>query len=182
MSLRLRKIKEQDLPMIIKWRTLPDVTKYMYTDPILNLDKQKEWFSKINIDKSSKYWIIEIDEVSIGLLSITEIDIVNKKCTWAYYIADISFRGRGIATLLECNIYDYVFNKLKLNKLCCEVFEFNDKVISIHKKFGTEVEGILKEHIIKNNEKFNVVVMGILNKKWNEIKGQYKYRKIEIEE
>lgn len=46
-------------------------------------------------------------------------------------------------------MYDYVFNTLKLNKLCCEVFEFNRKVIEIHKKFGTEIEGILKQHICK---------------------------------
>lgn len=182
MSLRLRKVKESDLHMIMNWRMLPEVTKYMYTDPILNLDKQKQWFSRINEDKSSRYWVIEMDQVPIGVLSINEIDLVNRKCTWAYYIADTSFRGRGLATLLECNIYDYVFDKLELNKLCCEVFEFNDKVIAIHKKFGSEVEGLLKEHIIKNDEKFNVAVMGILKEKWNKIKEQYTYEKIEIEE
>ncbi|SHI21571.1 UDP-4-amino-4,6-dideoxy-N-acetyl-beta-L-altrosamine N-acetyltransferase [Clostridium intestinale] len=180
MSLALRKIKEEDLLKIMEWRMNPEVTKYMYTDPVLNLEKQKEWFDKISKDKASRYWIIEMDGTSIGLLSISNIDNKNKKCYWAYYIADTSFRGRGIATLLECNIYDYVFNKLNLNKLCCEVFEFNDKVVSIHKKFGSEVEGILKEHIIKGNEKYNVVLMGITKDKWKLIKNKYNYEKIEI--
>lgn len=182
MALVLRKVKEEDLQMIMEWRMKPEVTKYMYTDPVLDLEKQKNWFKQISIDDSSRYWIIEMDEVSIGLLSISDIDNKNKKCVWAYYIADTSFRGRGIATLLECNIYDYVFDKLNLNKLCCEVFEFNDMVVSIHKKFGTEVEGVLKEHIIKNNEKYNVVVMGIVKDKWERIKSEYKYEKIKIEE
>ncbi|OFS19729.1 MULTISPECIES: UDP-4-amino-4,6-dideoxy-N-acetyl-beta-L-altrosamine N-acetyltransferase [Clostridium] len=181
MSLRLRKIREDDLQKIIKWRMLPEVTKYMYTDPVLDLEKQKIWFNKIQNSSNDLYWIIEIDNTDIGIISISDIDRINKKCIWAYYIGDMSFRGRGIARALECNIYDYVFEVLKMNKLCLEVLEFNDKVISIHKKFGSEVEGILKQHICKNNKFYNVVVMGIIRDKWNAIKSNYEYEKIYIE-
>ncbi|WP_271808466.1 UDP-4-amino-4,6-dideoxy-N-acetyl-beta-L-altrosamine N-acetyltransferase [Clostridium beijerinckii] len=181
MSLVLRKIKENDLENIMKWRMMPQVTKYMYTDPVLNLDKQKAWFSEIQKSYKELYWIIEIDNTEIGVLSINNIDNYNKRCTWAYYIGDTSFRGRGIATTLECNIYNYVFDVLNLNKLCCEVFEFNDKVINIHKKFGSEIEGIFRQHIYKNGEFHNIVCMGITKKIWNNIKGQYNYEKIYIE-
>ena len=180
MSLTLRKITEEDLLKIMEWRMNPEVTKYMYTDPVLNLEKQKEWFDKISKDNTSRYWIIEMDRTSIGLLSISNIDNKNKRCDSAYYIADTSFRGRGIANLLEYNIYNYVFDKLNLNKICCEVFEFNNRAVYIHKKFGSEVEGILKEHIIKGNEKYNVVLMGITKDKWKLIKNKYNYEKIEI--
>jgi hypothetical protein len=153
----------------------------MYTDPILTLEEQKIWLAKIEKNDKELYWIIEIDNTSIGILSINHIDNVNRRCSWAYYIGNTSFRGRGIATILECNVYDYVFNTLKLNKLCCEVFEFNRKVIEIHKKFGTEIEGILKQHICKNNTFYNIVCMGITIDTWNRIKHNYKYEKIYIE-
>lgn len=39
MSLELRKIKRDDLEMIMNWRMDPDVTKYMYTDPKLSIEK-----------------------------------------------------------------------------------------------------------------------------------------------
>ncbi|MBV4416551.1 UDP-4-amino-4,6-dideoxy-N-acetyl-beta-L-altrosamine N-acetyltransferase [Clostridium tyrobutyricum] len=181
MSIELRKISKGDLKKISEWRMMPEVSKYMYTDPILTMDDQLKWYEKINNDKRCLYWKIVIDDDAIGVLSLNNIDYTNSRCVWAYYIGNISYMGRGIATTLECNIYNYVFNKLNLNKLCCEVFEFNDKVISIHKKFGSEVEGILKSHIIKNNIKYNVVVMGILKSKWEKIKKNYKYEKIYIE-
>lgn len=181
MSLRLRKIKEEDLLKIMKWRMLPEVTKYMYTDLVFDLEKQKMWFNKVENSSNEIWWIIEIDNIDIGVIAINNIDRINKKCFWTYYIADISFRGRGISKLLECNIYDYVFYTLNLNKLCGEVFEFNDKVVSIHKKFGSEVEGILKDHICKNSTFYNVVVMGITRDKWNKIKHKYDYEKIIIE-
>lgn len=181
MAIELRKISKEDLKKISEWRMMPVVSKYMYTDPIITLDDQLKWYEKISNDKSSLYWKIVIDGDAIGVLSLNNIDYINSRCSWAYYIGNTSCRGRGIATTLECNIYDYVFNKLNLNKLCCEVFEFNDKVVSIHKKFGSEVEGILREHIIKNNEKYNVVVMGILKSKWDQIKKNYKYDDIFME-
>lgn len=181
MALLLRKIKKTDLENIIKWRMFPQVTKYMYTDPILNIENQRKWLKRIEECKNELHWIIEIDNISIGILNITDINNLHKRCTWAYYIGDTSFRGRGIATTLECNIYNYVFETLKLNKLCCEVLEFNDKVVSIHKKFGSEVEGILKEHILKNGKFNNVVSMAITASKWNDIKHKYNYEKIYIE-
>jgi UDP-4-amino-4,6-dideoxy-N-acetyl-beta-L-altrosamine N-acetyltransferase len=181
MELRLRKIQENDLIQIMNMRMLPEVTRYMYTDPKLNIESQKKWFKNIEESNEDLYWIIEFENVDIGVLSINNIDNINKRCSWAYYIGDSSFRGRGIATNLECNIYDYVFEILKLNKLCCEVFEFNKKVIDIHKKFGSEIEGVLKEHILKENKFYNVVIMGITKNMWISKRKTYNYEKINIE-
>jgi len=180
-SIKLRKINANDLEMIMKWRMSPDVTKYMYSEPVLDMQKQTQWFNKIELSESDKYWIIVIDDTPIGVLNLTNIDYKNKRSDWAYYIGDTSFRGRGIARSLECNIYDYVFYELELNKLCCEVFTFNEKVISMHEKYGSEIEGTLKQHIQKNGMFYDIVKMGITRDKWELIKGNYEYEKISIE-
>lgn len=181
MSLKLRKIKEEDLELITKWRMSPEVTSYMYTSPNLTMESQRTWLKNMSKSDDVLYWMIEFDNVPIGVLDICDIDKKNKKCSWAYYIGDTSFRGKGIATSLECNIYDYVFDTLGLNKLCCEVFETNDKVVKMHQKFGTEIEGLLREHIIKGEEKYNVVTMGVLKHKWDTTRKNFKYDKIIIE-
>ncbi|WP_313233176.1 UDP-4-amino-4,6-dideoxy-N-acetyl-beta-L-altrosamine N-acetyltransferase [Tissierella praeacuta] len=182
MSLELVKIAKDDLEQIMHWRMKPEVTKYMYTDPVLTLETQEKWFDSIKNDASVKYWMIKIDGVKIGVINLRDIDYINRRCTWGYYIGDNSFRGRGIASTLECNIYDYVFNILNLNKFWCEVFSFNEKVISIHEKFGSIIEGTLKQHIYKNGEFFDIVMMAITKDRWEEIKDNYSYEKIYIEE
>lgn len=181
MSVTLRKIKEEDLEMIMNWRMKPEVTKYMYTDPVLTLEKQKKWFEKIQRSQEDLYWIIEIDEGPVGLISLNNIDYQNYQCSWAYYIGEDKARGKGLGTILECNIYNYVFDHLKLNKLWCEVFTFNEKVIAIHQKFGSEIEGEFKDHIFKNGVFYNVVRMAITKTKWDRIKSQYTYDKAIIE-
>lgn len=179
--IKFRKIREEDLYLIMKWRMLPEVTSYMYTDPQLTIESQKIWYDKISESQTDLYWVIEYDSTPIGVFYILNVDKVNLKCSWGYYIGDSSFRGRGIGTALECNLYDYGFYSLGLNKIGCEVFEFNDKVIKIHQKFGAEIEGIFKEHIVKNGEKYNVVYMSILKSKWDSIRENYHYERIAID-
>ncbi|AYF55027.1 GNAT family acetyltransferase [Clostridium sp. K25] len=182
MSLKLKKILKEDLNLVAKWRMSEEVTKYMYTDPQITEESQLIWYHSILNDDKVKYWIIEFKDVKIGALCLNDIDYINKKCYWGYYIGDTSFRGKGIAKMLECNIYDYIFFKLNLNKLCTEVFSFNEKVVKIHEKYGSQIEGILKQHILKNGKYYDVVRMGMTKDRWQLVKNNIEYEKIYIEE
>ena len=51
--------------------------------------------------------------------------------------------------MMETLALDYAFNELKINRLECEVLEFNSKVISFHKKFGFQEEGRKKQGVRK---------------------------------
>ena len=84
MGVKLRKVQESDLEKIRKWRMDPNVTKYMYSDPVLTPEMQKQWFEKIDKDESCKYWVISFDGRDIGLLNITDIDNKNKRCEKLY--------------------------------------------------------------------------------------------------
>lgn len=180
-GIELKRIKLENLDKIVLWRNSPEVSTYMYTSPKLTLEDQKKWFEKISENYTVSYWLIFVDGIEVGVLNLYDIDNINKRCFWAYYIGDTSVRGKGIARHLECNIYDYVFFELGLNKLCCEVLEFNDAVVQIHKKFGSELEGVFKQHIYKEGKFLNVVRMAILKEKWNTIRSQYEYKSILIE-
>ena len=182
MEVKLAKLREEDLEMVAKWRMLPEITKFMYTDPIITPESQRKWFKLIKNDDSVRYWVTLADNIKVGLISLTDIDYINKRCYIGHYIADINFKGKGLSKTLEYNIYEYIFYNLKLNKLCFEILSFNKIPIKLHKKFGSEVEGVLKQHIYKNGTFYDVVCMGITKDKWNNIRKQFVYDKIEIEE
>lgn len=183
MSVKLRKITINDLEQIMRWRMSEEVSKYMYTDPVLNLDNQYQWFIKTTENSLfEKYWIIEIDDgIPVGLMSINNIDKQNHQASWAYYIGSVEARGKGLGRILECNMYDFAFETMGLHKLWCEVFQFNESVISIHQKFGSKIEGVLIDHIYKNNEYYNVVRMSILSHEWKQRKLLTPYEKMAIE-
>jgi UDP-4-amino-4,6-dideoxy-N-acetyl-beta-L-altrosamine N-acetyltransferase len=160
---------------------LPEVTRHMYTDPVLTEESQLKWYESVSRRDDCIYWTIEVDGAKVGLLSINDIDRRNRRCVWAYYIAAEDMRGKGIGSILEYNIYEYVFENLGLNKLCCEVFRENERVIALHERHGSKVEGILRQHIYKSGEFRDVVLMAITRDEWSSIRESVEFDPIEIE-
>lgn len=169
-DITLRKLSFEDIELVRNWRNSPDVAPYMYNEAHISEEQQKKWFEKVSIDSSSVYWIIEYEGKKLGLASLTGIDRTLSSCYWAFYLGDLSIRGGGIGAKIEYNVLEYVFNELKLNKLRCEVFITNDKVIKMHEKFGFRREAYYREHCLKNDQKLDVVGLAMLQSEWAVIK------------
>ena len=182
MDLHFRNITEDDLEMIMNWRTLPEVTSYMYTDFEPNLEQQREWYTAIGKDPHRLDWIIEADGTDVGLVSIVKIDPVNHRAEWGYYLGSTDVRGKGIGKSVELNILAYVFDELKLNKLCGEVFRDNKLVIEIHQKYGSVIEGTRRSHIFKNGRYRDIVEIGILREEYDKnVRGRFDYTVAEVD-
>lgn len=176
MKIRFRVIQSVDLEKIMRWRMLPEVTLYMYTNPQLTLDDQMIWYESIKGDQTKKYWIVNVDNEDVGLVGLYNIDTIHRRCEWGYYLGSEAVRGKGIARAVELSLHHYVFELLNMNKLCSEVFAWNDFVISIHQKYGSSIEGKRRCHIHKNGEFHDIVEMAILKKDWEEkVRGKFEF-------
>jgi UDP-4-amino-4,6-dideoxy-N-acetyl-beta-L-altrosamine N-acetyltransferase len=173
-DIKLVDVKEHDLELIRNWRNSEEVSRYMYTSNQITSEQQLAWFSKIQNDPTQKYWLIEYDNIKLGLVSIYNIKQDFKHCSWAFYLGNTEVRGAGIGSKVEYTILNYVFETMKFNKLMCEVFSFNEKVIQMHKKFGFQQEGFFREHILKDGKYFDVVALAILKSQWDLSKGKIK--------
>jgi RimJ/RimL family protein N-acetyltransferase len=80
MSYRLRLLRDTDLETVMLWRMKPEVTRYMYTDPQLTLDGQRQWLQRLQQSDRDQVWIIELLDGArpVGLLSLSEIDRVQR--------------------------------------------------------------------------------------------------------
>lgn len=176
-----RKMIESDLEMVMNWRMMPDITKFMYSDPKLTLEGQKKWFHTIKEQNDKYLWIIEVDEVPVGCMMILEIDYINKRCNPGYYIAVKEKRSIELALRLEWSLFDFIFSKLNFNKFVSEVFSFNKGVIRLHQLCGCTIEGTLKEHIMKNGEFYDVTLLRLTKEEWEGKKSKFKYEPIKFE-
>jgi UDP-4-amino-4,6-dideoxy-N-acetyl-beta-L-altrosamine N-acetyltransferase len=187
MAYRLRLLREKDLDTVMRWRMQPEVTRYMYTDPMITHEGQRAWFERVSRSEHDRVWIIEtvaVDEQpaqSLGVLSLSDIDLVHRRCAWAYYLGDGSARGIGLAKSLELSICQHVFETMGMNKLWCEVLAFNDRVVALHERFGSQVEGLLRAHICKGGEYHDVVRMSLLRCDWESHRGRWHYTPLDIE-
>ena len=139
----LRSLEAADSTRLLPWRNSPDVARYMYTDHAISPEEHGAWFTGALADLRRQYWIIELGGAPVGLANLYDIEPIHRRCSWAYYLADPSTRGRGVGTYVEYFVLAHVFDRLQLNKLCCEVFLANEAVWKLHESFGFEREGML---------------------------------------
>ncbi|AFY35676.1 UDP-4-amino-4,6-dideoxy-N-acetyl-beta-L-altrosamine N-acetyltransferase [Calothrix sp. PCC 7507] len=162
---RLRALNESDLEQVLEWRNSERIRTNMYTDHIISIEEHREWFKKISLDNNAVYKVFEFKGRSLGVVNATQIDRVNQKCSWAFYLGDENVPF-GSGAVMEFLFLEYVFEELKIRKLCCEVFVFNLTTIKLHKKFGFREEGYFKQHILKNNTYEDVISMALLVDEW----------------
>jgi UDP-4-amino-4,6-dideoxy-N-acetyl-beta-L-altrosamine N-acetyltransferase len=172
----LREIRESDKQLLLGWRNLPEVAEYMYSDHVIKQAEHDKWFKAAFDDRSKHYWIITLDSEDVGLANIYNIDLHNRRCYWAFYLASPSVRGRGVGSFVEYSVLRHVFDEMGLNKLCCEVLGFNEPVVRMHQSFGFRQEGTFREHIFKQGTAHDVICMAILRDEWAAAKPQIEER------
>ena len=169
------RLQEADLALVMEWRMRSDITKFMNTDPCLTIEGQRSWFRALQQDDSQIHWIILMEDIPIGVINLMDIDHVNRRCSWGYYIAAREKRSLKLALYLEWSLYDYVFDVLGLHKLCNETFVANQPVIRLHQLCGSKQDGIMRQHIYKAGQFYDVAVGSILKEEWAEKKKSIKY-------
>jgi UDP-4-amino-4,6-dideoxy-N-acetyl-beta-L-altrosamine N-acetyltransferase len=179
--IKLRDVQPEDREQILIWRNMPDVASYMYNDHQITSAEHAIWFQSAMSDPSKQYWIIRFEETDVGLVNLYNIDRNQRRCYWAFYIADPNMRGKGIGPFVEATILRYVFDDLQFNKLCCEVLATNDSVVQLHKSFGFEQEGYYRQHILKRGVFVDVVALAILRSEWEKRIAQIEERLQRIE-
>lgn len=170
---KCRPITEDDLEMIMNWRMMPEVTKYMNTDPVLTLEGQKKWFDKISKSKEDLYWILEVDGVPAGVVSLVGFE--GHQVHTGVYIAVKEKRSLKLTIYLQWNLYRYAFEVLGVDKVCEEVFEENKAVNRILDLCESKREGVIRREVKKNGVYYDVVHRGVLREEWDEMKERIQY-------
>jgi RimJ/RimL family protein N-acetyltransferase len=165
--LKFEPIKEQHLPLLLKWRLSARVDKYMFTSVQDDMNMQRKWFE---ISHAKEYDGILIHSLitwldkPIGYVQINNIDKRNSKADWGYYIGD--YKSKAIGALVPKKVYKKVFLDLGLNKLIAECLPTNTNVIAMHQLEGYRDVGTYKQHVLKGDKYLDVRVFELLRSEW----------------
>lgn len=171
--IRFVKLREKHLEQVLEWRTQEDVTKFMNTDIEKDMDKQREWFRRISNSETDAYWIIEIKGKSVGVISLNNIDHLNKRTSWGFYIGEEKYRLYG--GIIPPYFYNYIFSKFDFHKITAEVMEGNDNVLKLNLFHGYRLVGVYKDHILKNGSYRDLNLLELLKEDWLQLNKYQKY-------
>jgi len=146
----------------------------MYTEHEIPLNEHLAWVERLQRDNRQIVFVVLVDEVVSGVVSVNAIDRLHLKSDWAFYL-DANVRG-GLGAALEFGLINFVFQRVGLEKLNCEVIETNEAVVKLHKKFGFVEEGFRRENIIKNENRMGVFFLGLTRSDWEREKETVKNR------
>ena len=61
---------------------------------------------------------------------------------------------------------NYIFEVMKIRKLCAEAFAFNSASVNFHKRLGFIEEGRLVKHILKNGRYEDIISFALFEEDW----------------
>jgi RimJ/RimL family protein N-acetyltransferase len=150
---------EVDYKKVLEWNQNYEVVKYMHARKrYLCIDDIKEFVN----DKNNKFrWGIHYKDEFIGIISLQDIDHIDRVGDIAFLIGETQYYGKGIAT--ECGklVLKHGFYILNLNKISLGCFAKNNGMCIVAERLGMILEGNLKEQVYFKNEYVNIFKFGI---------------------
>jgi UDP-4-amino-4,6-dideoxy-N-acetyl-beta-L-altrosamine N-acetyltransferase len=164
--INFRVMLEGDQELVLKWRSSDRVSKYMLSEISQGIHEQIEWFNRVDGSVADEYWIIQNGNCPIGVLSLTQIDRVNRHATWGMYLGESINSPEG--GLIPIYFYNYIFLRtdLNLNKIYGSVLDSNLSMLKMHKLCGYRTIGIYKDHIYRSGRYHDVHLVELSRHNW----------------
>lgn len=175
-KIRLTALKEQDLEEMQHWFNNVYFLRHYDMVPAVpaGMAGAKEAFDYYSSSKEAYVFAIRFkdsDEI-IGLAGFDEIIWSSGTATVFVGIGNTELQGRGIGKEALALLLDFGFNELNFYKLQLDVISYNEKAIRLYEWAGFVREGIYREFIFRDGERYDMYLYGLLRREW-EAKGSF---------
>lgn len=146
---------DRDREYLKQWLPFVDFTREMADT--------KKFIESISAEGNSRDRIYSIwyKEEFAGLVGFKDTDWVNRKTEIGYWLAE-NMQHKGIITSCVKKLIDYVFIKLKFNRIQINVAEGNAKSEAIPVKLNFTFEGTERDGELHGSEFINLKVYSLL--------------------
>ena len=159
-SLTVRKLKEEDKPLLVSWLSNPGVLEYYEgRDQFFDLEKVDSVFYSSDDDEVK--CIVEYEGKSIGYIQYYELDQATKK-EYGYsmekvfgtdqFIGEVNYWNRGIGTILVTSMTEFLINQLHADKVVMDPQVWNERAIRCYEKSGFKKVKLLPKHELHEGE------------------------------
>lgn len=160
MTVRLREIREADLPFLNQCRNKYAVSKDLNLFLPQNLEQERQWFGR---PKDEVHFLVEVDgEQPAGQVSLIHFSHRDKRAEFTIFLDD-SVWGKGYGQIATRLMLHYGFTELNLHKIYLHVYEGNERAKKMYESVGLVKEGTLRDFIFKNGRYLSADIYGVLS-------------------
>lgn len=123
---------------------------------------------KPSLENETLHWGIHLRDSDrmIGYCMAAFIDPYHRKCKFGMTIGDKSVWGQGYGREVVDRIVAFCFETLNMNRIQCEIYDFNERSIRLFESAGFRREGTCRQSVLKKGHYVDEHVYGLLKEDW----------------
>ena len=168
-DISLRDVNINDSDRLIKWRNSEHIRSKMINAHIVQKKDHEKWLKNTLNNSNSQWFIVNYKGEIVGTMYITNILSIDKTSTWGMYL-DKQYINSVVGVLMEVIAIDKMVFDLGIRKIWGETLETNKKLLTMHQKFGFDIEGVYKKQIYRDNTYHDIYRIALFSTKWKTIR------------
>ena len=162
-KVQLSALEKEDLKFVHELNNNFSVMSYWFEEPYESYLELEEIHMKHIHDQSERRFIIkDFKNNKLGLVELTEIDFIHRRCEFAIVIFPSENGGGGYATESTHLAIQYAFDILNIHKIYLLVDKDNEVALHIYQKCGFLKEGELIDEYYSKGQYRTAIRMYIL--------------------
>jgi RimJ/RimL family protein N-acetyltransferase len=121
--------------------------------------------------EEKNYWFairaLEDDRL-LGDIILGVLNWASREAFVGIAICERDFWGKGYGTEAMQLMLEYGFTELNLRRIFLNVFGYNPRAIRSYEKAGFRHEGRMREALLREGKRWDLIYMGILREEWME--------------
>jgi RimJ/RimL family protein N-acetyltransferase len=175
---QLRIMNKEDKASLQPLTQSPGIWQY-FTKNLADPEQLHEWVDEASRDREQgkrvPFVIIDKDERTIcGCTSLGNISFYDKRIEIGWTWLGERFIGTGINRQAKFALLSYAFDVMQFERVEIKTDNLNDRAKVALRKIGAKEEGILRSHMLmQNNRRRDSVYYSILKNDWNGVKRSF---------
>lgn len=167
---RLRELRDDDLPDLISWWQDPDQAIFQTSGPVhpKPADTLAETFRtwSRNTETDLGLSVVAKDSGSfLGHVALYGASVRSRCATFAIVIGP-AHQGKGFGTDAVRTVLRYAFTELGLHRVELTANGYNERALATYARCGFVEEGRHRESVYRDGSWHDLVLMGILAREW----------------
>ena len=169
-TVRLTAVSETDLPTLAGWWSDADFLRLFDSVPAYP-QTTTQLAERIKGGQDGRnnfvFGIRPLAEnMLLGLLELDGVMWTHGTTYVSIAIGDAARRGQGIGYEAMRLALRYAFAELNLHRVCLTVFSYNTPAIKLYEKLGFVQEGIYRQHVQRDGQRYDMILYGLLRPEW----------------
>lgn len=159
----LREVREEDNPLFRRWRSDPEVLRWLFSERAPTEAEQQHWFESLASDETKTAFMVETATGrAIGQAKFDRIDRERGCAELGLMIGERAERGKGLGAEACRLLIQYGFEELALRRIDCLVLADNEPALGLYRKLGFREGDASPGPVLKDGRSCDVVRLSLL--------------------